>query len=60
MITWTEQKHIYKCSICGNIVKVLHACAGQFVWCGQPMELLAKKKMLRRKKTLHRMDRDNC
>jgi len=39
----TGQKQIYKCNICGNIVEVLHAGAGQLVCCGQPMELLAEK-----------------
>ncbi|MBZ9578713.1 desulfoferrodoxin [Patescibacteria group bacterium] len=39
----TEQKQIYKCNICGNIVEVLHAGVGQLVCCGQPMELLKTK-----------------
>jgi len=38
-----KKLEIYKCSICGNIVEVLHGGAGQLVCCGQPMEnLLAK------------------
>ena len=36
----TEKKQIYKCNICGNIIEVLHAGAGQLVCCGQPMEWL--------------------
>ncbi len=36
----TEQKQIYKCNICGNIVEVLHAGDGELVCCGQPMEQL--------------------
>ena len=36
----TEKKQIYKCNVCGNIVEVLHAGAGQLVCCGQPMEWL--------------------
>jgi len=36
----TEQGQIYKCNVCGNIVEVLHAGAGQLVCCGQPMQLL--------------------
>ncbi len=32
---------IYKCSICGNIVEVLHAGAGELVCCGSPMQLLS-------------------
>ena len=39
----TEQKQIYKCNICGNIVEVLHVGAGELVCCGEPMELLEEK-----------------
>ena len=39
----TELRQIYKCNVCGNIVEVLHAGAGQLVCCGQPMELLTEK-----------------
>jgi len=39
----TEQRQIYKCNVCGNIVEILHAGAGQLVCCGQPMELFAEK-----------------
>lgn len=39
----TEIKEIYKCSICGNIVEVLHSGVGQLVCCGQPMEKLTEK-----------------
>jgi len=39
----TEQKQIYKCNICGNVVEVLHTGVGQLVCCGQPMELLEEK-----------------
>ncbi len=35
----TELKQVYKCSICGNIVEVLHTGAGELVCCGQPMDL---------------------
>lgn len=34
---------VYKCEICGNIVEVLHAGAGELVCCGQPMKLLTEK-----------------
>lgn len=37
------QKQIYKCSVCGNIVEVLHIGGGQLVCCGKPMELLKEK-----------------
>ena len=39
----TEQLQIYKCTICGNIVEVLHTGAGELVCCGQPMEKLNEK-----------------
>ncbi|MBS7617476.1 desulfoferrodoxin [Candidatus Bathyarchaeota archaeon] len=39
----TERRQIYRCSICGNIVEVLHAGVGQLVCCGRPMELLKEK-----------------
>ncbi|PLX91675.1 MAG: desulfoferrodoxin [Desulfuromonas sp.] len=35
-----KQLEVYKCSICGNIVEVLHAGPGALVCCGQSMELL--------------------
>ena len=39
----TVQRQVYKCAICGNIVEVLRAGAGELVCCGQPMELLEEK-----------------
>lgn len=36
----TKLKEIYKCSVCGNIVEVLHESYGTLVCCNQPMELL--------------------
>ena len=38
-----KQNAIYKCEICGNIVSVLEAHAGELVCCGQPMNLLEEK-----------------
>lgn len=35
-----ERLEIYKCSVCGNIVEVLHGGAGELVCCGQPMVLI--------------------
>ncbi len=35
----TNQKEIYKCEICGNIVEVLHSGKGELVCCEQPMKL---------------------
>ncbi len=39
----TKVNQIYRCNVCGNIVVVLHAGAGELVCCGQPMELLPEK-----------------
>lgn len=35
----TELNQVYKCNVCGNMVEMVHAGAGQLVCCGQPMEL---------------------
>ena len=35
----TEQLQICKCGVCGNIVEVLHAGAGELVCCNEPMKL---------------------
>jgi superoxide reductase len=39
----TKLREIYKCNVCGNIVEVLHAGAGQLVCCGEPMQLMDEK-----------------
>jgi len=36
----TERNEVYKCTVCGNIVEVLHKGDGQLVCCGQPMQLM--------------------
>ena len=36
----TERLQVYKCSVCGNIVEVIHAAGGTLVCCGQDMTLL--------------------
>lgn len=38
----TKLKQVYKCSLCGNIVEVLHEAGGELVCCGQAMALLAE------------------
>ncbi len=35
----TQKNQVYKCEICGNVVKVLQEGAGELVCCGQPMKL---------------------
>lgn len=37
-----KQLEVYKCSVCGNIVEVLHAGPGELVCCGKGMQLLAE------------------
>ena len=34
----TKIHEIYKCSVCGNIVEVVHAAAGELSCCGQAMK----------------------
>ncbi len=36
----TVKQQIYKCSLCGNMVSVVHAAGGALVCCNQPMTLL--------------------
>lgn len=38
-----KKLEIYKCTVCGNIVEVLHGGVGELVCCGQPMENLVAK-----------------
>jgi superoxide reductase len=39
----TAREQIYKCALCGNVVNVVHAAAGELVCCGQPMNLLSEQ-----------------
>lgn len=36
------KNNVFKCSLCGNIVEVLHAGGGTLVCCGKPMDLLVE------------------
>jgi len=38
----TEIGQVYRCNICGNVVKVVKTGAGTLVCCGEPMELVKK------------------
>lgn len=38
----TQKNEVYKCSLCGNIVEILHAGAGELVCCGQAMVLMSE------------------
>ncbi|MGD9940333.1 MAG: desulfoferrodoxin [Clostridia bacterium] len=37
-----EIMQVYKCTVCGNIVEVLHGGAGELVCCGEPMKLMTE------------------
>ncbi|MEN6443339.1 MAG: desulfoferrodoxin [Methanoregula sp.] len=39
----TKMFEVYKCDVCGNVVKVVHASGGNLVCCGQPMVLMQEK-----------------
>ena len=39
----TKLRELYKCSICGNVVEVVHSGAPALVCCKQPMEKLEAK-----------------
>ena len=39
----TKLFEVYKCEVCGNIVKVVHASGGSLVCCGKPMTLQQEK-----------------
>jgi superoxide reductase len=36
----TALLQVYKCSLCGNIVEVVHAGEGELVCCAEPMKLM--------------------
>ncbi len=38
----TQVNEVYKCEVCGNVVKVMEAGDGELVCCGQPMKLQEK------------------
>jgi superoxide reductase len=39
----TKLYEVYKCEVCGNMTKVVHASGGTMVCCGKPMTLLVEK-----------------
>jgi superoxide reductase len=39
----TEKGEIYRCKVCGNIIRVLHPDVGELVCSGVPMELLSEQ-----------------
>lgn len=40
----SEEKQVYRCNICGNMVEVLHLGTGKLVCCGNRMQLLEEKR----------------
>jgi len=38
----TQKLQVYKCNVCGNMVEMIRAGAGDLVCCGQPMDLLVE------------------
>jgi superoxide reductase len=38
----TKVLQVYKCTLCGNMVEVIHQGEGELVCCGQPMNLLTE------------------
>jgi len=38
----TQRLELYRCEVCGNIIDVMNAGAGQLVCCGQPMVCLTE------------------
>ncbi len=42
VINMTNVGEVYKCEICGNVVEVKEAGAGQLVCCEKPMILIKK------------------
>ena len=39
----TEEKLVYRCNVCGNMVEVIHLGTGRLVCCGPQMQLLEEK-----------------
>jgi len=37
-----DRMEVFKCQVCGHIIEVLHAGAGELVCCGQPMTQLVE------------------
>jgi len=44
MVNVKKEGEVYKCEICGNVVKVIKVGGGELVCCGEPMKLVEDKK----------------
>lgn len=40
----TEDRSVYRCNICGNIIEILHSGVGKLVCCNNEMQLLEEKR----------------
>ncbi len=40
MVNVKNKDEVYRCEICGNVVKVEEVGGGELVCCGQPMDLI--------------------
>ena len=38
-----KQKSVYRCSICGKVIEILHPAAPETICCGQPMKLMEEQ-----------------
>jgi superoxide reductase len=43
MVENLQEEQIYKCNVCGKVVRVLKQGFGQLICCGQPMKLVKEK-----------------
>ena len=48
-----KENTLYKCEICGNVVEVVNAGAGELVCCGEPMNELKPKSIEQEGKEKH-------
>lgn len=49
----TQRLDLYRCSICGNIIQIMHEGVGELVCCNQPMEKLVPHQIDEEKKEKH-------
>ncbi len=43
----TKVDELYRCSLCGNVVRVVKAGFGKLVCCGEPMDLITEDELER-------------
>ena len=47
VIQVTKVDELYRCSLCGNVVRVVKAGFGKLVCCGEPMDLITEDELER-------------